>query len=119
MTSGPIPSPASTAMWKALFADMEILEEGVGQVVIASEAKQSRIFPLRQPGLLRRFALRNDDGESARYGVSTVRPTTAPCCNCTSASLALASGAVVTGIGGTFFVRTRSSSSCVSRKLPT
>src|SRR6516165_5858059 len=30
-------------------------------LVIASEAKQSRVSPRRQPGLLRRFAPRNDE----------------------------------------------------------
>src|SRR5258708_16604440 len=54
-----MPSPASTAMWSALLADMEfsLWEPREIIVVIASEAKQS-ILP--QNGLLRRFAPRND-----------------------------------------------------------
>jgi len=54
-----------------------------------------------------------------RHGVSTARPTSLPCCRSISASLAFASGIGVTGIGPIFLARTRSSSSCVSRKLPT
>src|SRR5271154_4993018 len=45
-----------------------------------------------------------DDGER-RYGVSTARPTSLPFCRSTSASLALLSGKVVTGIGAIFPVR--------------
>ena len=53
------------------------------------------------------------------YGVRTARPTSLPFCRSVSASLALASGIVVTGIGGIFLARTRSSNSWVSRRLPT
>src|SRR5882757_4136688 len=61
ITSGPMPSPPSTAMWRALLADMKISsrQPEAKIAVIASEAKQS-IEPQRKYGLLRRFAPRND-----------------------------------------------------------
>src|SRR5262245_6463299 len=112
-----MPSPPSTAMWKALLADMDYL--GEYQREPSLRAKRSNPASLgrdKKAGLLRRFAPRNDGSD---YGVSTARPTSLPLCKSTSASLALASGSGVTGIGGIFFDRTRLSSSCVSRRLPT
>src|SRR5260221_545973 len=53
------------------------------------------------------------------YGVSTGRTTNLPLCRSFSASLAFASGIVVTGIGAIFLVRSRSSNSWVSLRLPT
>ncbi len=43
-------------------------------IVIASGAKQSRLSPLTDSGLLRRFAPRNDDGESYRIGGAYCTP---------------------------------------------
>src|SRR6202051_1023493 len=42
MTSGPMPSPASTAMWRALLADMEVPDEDRNQMGLGSETRHAR-----------------------------------------------------------------------------
>ena len=70
--------------------------------VIASDAKQSMRNCANEHGLHSGLVLGHAGMTNRPYGVSTARPTSLPFCRSTSASLAFASGIVVTGIGGIF-----------------
>ena len=107
-------------MWSALLADMGVpyvsrktvysrhCERSEAIQSIPGDAKHRHSGHAQ---MLRVWRSRND-GNERTYGVSTARPTSLPFCRSTSASLALASGIGVTGIGAIFLARTRSSSSC-------
>jgi hypothetical protein len=109
-------SPSLRANGSRECAPDDRLREAIQRHKESLDCFVASLLAMTEPAMLTRLSIIQ---LGRRYGVNTARPTSLPCCNSTSAWFALANGIGVTGIGAMCLLRTSSSSSAVSRKLPT